>query len=404
MNKRLIILADDKPGETINWALIDSVTRQILETGSSLINDLSNLGNINGSDTGLDVYLVFNGFHVNYQHADIPAKTEAQARAAVPYILEDNLSSAPENLHFALGPQLDDTLRPVAVIARDLLDAWLNTLKDNHIRPIGAYADFNCLSVQDIGDATRVYQTPENDYIIISSNGAANRIDSDLAELVAPSLFDSNAGEFILYADTHPSWFTAQVTHRQSLTVEGFYLAYSDSISNENAINILQGEYANRASFKDLWMVWKRPMIMAGMLAFIFAGYFLVETWQLSRSIDRLDRETQTAMQEAFPGVRSINQVRSRLRASQSNATDRFLLLSEVLFDSVQENENVSVISTRYDENRGELSVSLNTGSFNDVELVKNAVARRGASLNEGASRQIDSRVVADVIIRENAS
>lgn len=398
MNQHLIIYADNANSDIMKWALFDPVSRKRLES------DEAPLKNILEESLALtvDIYLIVSSFDATLHYVDIPARTEAQARAAVPYMIEDDLSASPENLHFAIGAEGENSRRPVVVIARDILNDWLSQFYALGIKPTAVYTDINCLSTDN---TAIVYQTHHNGFVFSIPDKTAGCVEADMANLIMPHIFGQHDTSIAVYSDQQIEWLNFNNVKQYSrLSLSGFFTAFSEAILSGTSVNLLQGDFANRKSLREIWLIWQRPLVLTATLMLVFLGYFAIETWQLSRTIEQLDNDTKTAMEQAFPGVRTINQVRSRVRASQTNATDRFILLSEILFNSVQENENVSVISTRYDENRGELSVSLNTGSFNDVELVKKAVEQKGAGLTEGSSRQVDGRIIADVIVRERTS
>jgi general secretion pathway protein L len=417
---------------SVTWALIDPFYKgantktpsdhdigTCLDTGNS---SLSSLIDAYAHREDCDIYLVLSGLNALYRTVDIPAKTEAQTRAAIPYILEDELASPPEALHFAMGPNIRDNIRPALIIARDILDEWLLPFSAAGVNPKGVYIDADCMGTSD---TATIHETIDGHFITAIPDsfsddflgGFKGTLDKSLCDTVGPHIFRDYHSKLEVHSDSPLTWIgdtdanahntgmhIAEVNYRPRLSPQDLLTRFNNSIINGSSINLLQGDYMNRRSFREIWLVWKRPFILSLALMFAFIGFFAVETWQLSRNIDRIDRDTQNAMAREFPGVRSINQVRARVRASQVSATDRFILLSEILFNSVQENENISVISSRYDESRGELAVSLNTGSFSDVELIKAAIERRGAGLSEGSSRQVDGRIIADIIVRERAS
>ncbi len=399
MNKQLIIFADNDETFVVNWALIDPVAQQVIDNNCSPVNEILDHYK---TYINIDLYLIFSGFDAPLKYADIPAKTETQARAAAPFIFEDDLSAPPETLHFAIGPAIENNTRPVFIIAQDIMNSWISTINDSEMSLSGAFVDIDCL--RENKTAT-VYEKPDGNFIIISNEGMAASVEADMFDLIAPDFFKNINGPIPIYARTKPALANEQTPEQHDpLSIVDFFLCYSTAITSGKPVNLLQGTFISRKSMQEIWLTWKRPAIFFSALVLAFIGYYATESWQLSQTIARLDQETEATMKREFPGVSSINQVRTRIRSSQTNATDRFILLSAILFDSVQENEDISIISTRYDESRGELSVSLNTGSFGDVETLKNSMVRRGAGLTEGASRQIDGRIVADVTVRERVS
>ncbi|MEM6850635.1 MAG: type II secretion system protein GspL, partial [Pseudomonadota bacterium] len=71
------------------------------------------------------------GAHVALKVVELPAKTDAQARAAAPFLLEDDVAEDIDQSHLALGPahaprggEDGGTARAVAIVSRTRLAAW----------------------------------------------------------------------------------------------------------------------------------------------------------------------------------------------------------------------------------------------------------------------------------------
>ena len=58
----------------------------------------------------------------------VPVRSGARLRAALPFALEENLADDVENLHFASGVRRESGQLPVAVVAREKMGEWLETL------------------------------------------------------------------------------------------------------------------------------------------------------------------------------------------------------------------------------------------------------------------------------------
>ena len=56
----------------------------------------------------------------------VPIRSGAKLRAALPFALEESLADDVEDLHFAAGTPRESGRLPVAIVARDKMDAWLD--------------------------------------------------------------------------------------------------------------------------------------------------------------------------------------------------------------------------------------------------------------------------------------
>ncbi|MDH5622347.1 MAG: type II secretion system protein GspL, partial [Gammaproteobacteria bacterium] len=73
--------------------------------------------------------------------AEIPVRSPAKIRAALPYALEENLAEDVERLHFAAGIRQENNRLPVVVVAHDKMSSWLGRLHDAGIQPAKLLAE-----------------------------------------------------------------------------------------------------------------------------------------------------------------------------------------------------------------------------------------------------------------------
>ena len=61
---------------------------------------------------------------------DLPVRGGPRLLAALPYALEEQVATDVETMHFAAGDKRESGRRPVAAIARESLEAWLEELDE----------------------------------------------------------------------------------------------------------------------------------------------------------------------------------------------------------------------------------------------------------------------------------
>ena len=391
MTDDILIIAESDLGASLRWCQFDRVTGDHGAVHSGSINEL---GEFAKSLNSPQFYLVLEGYDAISKSIDLPAKTEVQARAAAPFILEDELAAPADETHFALGENRDGK-RQVTYIASNVIDGVLEALTGAGVILCRIYTDHGLLAADD--DILQVFQAPNSDAIISQNNGLGLRVEADYAQKLVPGLINEVEGPTHYRGD---QLALAGAEQRPPLSSNDIIARYVNGVLSGASIDLMQGAYAPTKAWGELWLVWRRAVVLTALIAAVWVGSFAYETWKLSSEIDRLDTETQAAIQEAFPNARSVAQVQARLTELRRGETNQFIQLSSILFASLQENDGTSIIGMRYDEERAEIAVSLSASSFADIEAIKSAIARRGGLLNEGGSRQDNGAILADVTIR----
>lgn len=65
----------------------------------------------------------------------LPKLTRSRLLQALPFALEEQLLSDTQELHYAIGAQLPDGKLPVAIVAKNTLEHWLNLLNTHKLSP-----------------------------------------------------------------------------------------------------------------------------------------------------------------------------------------------------------------------------------------------------------------------------
>jgi general secretion pathway protein L len=81
------------------------------------------------------VIVLLPGTMVTLHNVLVPARSASEIRMAVPFALEDQLAGKIDALYFAIGPKSADGSVPVAVIAHEALQTFLQPLKESGIEP-----------------------------------------------------------------------------------------------------------------------------------------------------------------------------------------------------------------------------------------------------------------------------
>lgn len=340
----------------------------------------------NGWAAAERVIVVVPGTDVTLHRVSLPARTEAQARAALPFALEDEVAGDVDGLHMALGPAGNGQARLAAVVSRACMDDWRGRLID-----LGLEADImvpDYLAVPAPNDEAQTLEFGGRTVVTLGPR-AGFAVESDL-----------------LPAVLGPAMEREGLAGSRNLTLDdgAFLLAVHARLRDGAPLNLLQGSFGPRRRWHFDFAFWRNA---AALLAMVLVGYGVLlgsEGWRMERNADALHARAEALFRETFPEVRRVvnpaAQMRSGLNGLRSASSDHFLRLATVLFRSLQSADQARLEALRFDQARGELVADVSYGSYRDMETIKAAVERQNARLEEGAARQMDGRTMGEIMVR----
>ncbi|WP_321392239.1 type II secretion system protein GspL [Emcibacter sp.] len=322
------------------------------------------------------VRLVLPGTKVSSRILDMPDTSEENARAAVGFLMEDNLAVPVAKTHL-VSKKLEDGKRLVLAVAHADMESWLGELKEMDIRPDEVTVDFQLLaptgqpaSVET--DGHRYFQQEQGDGFVLDRDTLGELDQNGFAgtdDMPVPSVAD-RGGLFDLFA------------------VSGALL------------NMLQGPYDTQASLMEYFKPLARVAVLALVVFVFYLGHLGLEARAWRQAADVLDSQAEILFKQAFPDVTRIVNIRAQLKSRTAGAEeggeDNFMLLNSRLFDVLAKNNEVQLDKMRYGSNDGRLYVTLSTGSFELLEGFKRELMSGSLMVQDQGARQDGTRVSGD--------
>jgi general secretion pathway protein L len=379
-----IQLRDAAPDAPLAYALASS------EPGAAAQVQRGALDAILPLAAGRRVVAFVPGSHVRLAAVQVPARTEARILQAAPYALEDQLAEDVDTLHFAIGApgQADGGAHPVAIVARERLEAWLAPLRAHGVRPDALLPETLSLPPPDgaswtgLAEAGQVtvrtgawsgFTCPLDDfatYLQIADPEARTPVRLFIARDVE---FDfSRAGRPVELLPGYGSGLEVLARHWQPAST----------------INLLQGAYSEKQDWQRLAAPWRVASALAVAWLVVSAAYFGIDTWRLGRELEAQRQDNFARCQNLFPQdcvsdlrVRElVDQKAGLLRAGGGGRAPLFDLLG-TLGAALQATPGLTLEGLEFRE--GALYLSL-TGS--DLQTLESLRAwydtRRGARLD----------------------
>lgn len=336
--------------------------------------------------------------HVLSLSVEVPGRSLGQVRRALPFLVEEYLTTDIESMHLAAGDIRRGAPTRVNLLERSLLDDWLACLNALGVRPGYLFSESELLPVAPrqaslLLDGDRVLvRTPDQAAAVDRDNLtlAIGALDVDRVVVVFGRLTDIELGQLTQELEVE----TVETPGAE--TVLEYVAAHWRAA---DAVNLLQGDYRPRQPTTIAWQRWRSVAALAAAWVAVALVTMTAEGWYAGHQADRLEAESEQLYREIFPGERRVTNPRRQLQAKLGEPTEGggtgLLELLGPLAANLGPGTRISSFS--YDRDRGELAVDLFTNGYDAVDRLKESVGRAGIPLEIVTAEQQEQGVRARV-------
>lgn len=374
MSETLILILGQSPADPVRWAFM---TNGVIEK-VDIAQSVAGLADISSRAASGHVVAVLPGEQAAMRSMAAPPRAAAKFRAAAAYLLEDELAESLENLHIAVVRR-DDGAGMTLAVKKAVMENWTDAFVEAELSPELITADFALLPTR--ADRTVLVYEPARIVGAVGLQGFA--AERPMADGLIKQLIASEAcEEVIAYGDANnerPDIPGPAIDWRGGVDDASLFHLYAEGASSAGVPNLRQGDYRKRRDWGAVAGIWRRAAVLAAASILLLAGVAIADGARLSRLAARLNQETASLHQTAFPGHINVDP-RSHARtilASQSSAP-AFLFVATRFAESLEENGQIQVDRIRYNAARGEFSISLRFSNINELENLKQELAGRG--------------------------
>lgn len=413
MAEHLVIRLGNEPQQSAHWIAVD-------DNGSRLSPPVTGPLAEAAKDIGdKSVIVLVPASSVLTTTVDLPIKSGARLRSALPFALEEQLADDVENLHFAHGKRGDDGLLPVSVVAHSQIRDWLDTLASAGINP-------NQLIPENHGLAkipgTMSMLVAENQ--IMFNDGAANEFvvqDLKPGDTVAVSgVLDNeetaSAGHLLVYCEPSDE---ARFEHDWNvlrhelgsvdinLLPDGVLPRLAVTVGANRGINLLQGQYGIKVEYGPMLRPWRTAAALLVGLVLIGFVSKVVDYYRLSAEQEELQAQFTQTYREIRPGdtsditnpARYVDALKRNLGTPVSSGV--FLPSLQQLSMALQQNESAEIEAISY--RAGIIDVRLTAPDVATLDNIQKLVSTSGrftASIQ--STDQVGEKVSSRIQIRES--
>ena len=328
-------------------------------------------------DASAELVLFVPGTEIAVLNTVLPGTSEAEAKLAAPFAIEDEVAEPVESLHIALGkkPAGQGGLRTLHVGSASVVEQWRGALDLVHSGSIMLVVEQSVLP--------KDYAIDIGPRILLSIDGKQSSFDQDMPREVLKSLAGGKG-----LALTKPDW---------ALPVLADMFAGLD-----DPIDLLQGRFRSRRSVMNF--DWRSNLGSAAFAAvFIFAllGSMLVEIWVNQRTIATLEGEIQAMVKPIFPDQQTVRNPARAVSRAVAELGDgpslTFLDASAAIYTALEDLPGAQLQGLRYEPSRSGFIARIAYSAFGDDATLKTLLSDFGIVATVGDSRQINGFVLGDV-------
>ncbi|EKN4146620.1 type II secretion system protein GspL [Yersinia enterocolitica] len=365
MNEVVLVRLGSRYRDLISWLVWSANTREILARGE--LNHAGELSLLTSYCECRELIVLAPGGDVILRSLSFPGKINQRTHRALPFLLEDEIATEPENLHMVILAR-EKSLLHIAAIDREQMRQWLAWLKDAGVTPKCIIPDVLALPHRNDGRWTALQLG--NEWLFRQEKWQGTAIDDGLLNewlLSHPELpLIQSCSPTPDSADDH--WQIELCPFPLQLLAENL---------PDKRIDLLQGEFAPASVWRGRIVSWRVPILLVTALIVMFILNQGVVYIQLVAEQQALQKQMNVLYRQIFPTEKKVinpyvqfNQHLAEASAASSN-TNLLSMLSifGALFDS---SSGLAIHAMKYDAATQQLQVHVTGPSFDSIKQIGN--------------------------------
>ena len=397
MSERLIIRLGSQVTDTINWLVGSDGEQEIIASGT--LNDAHELSTLSQRAARCLVFVLVPGADIGFFEVELPKTNRRQALKAMPFMLEDELASDVEQMHFVPGQSVGNN-QSVYVVDKSKLALWLSWLTAANITVKQMLPDWLALPLPSTDDAVSIIEL-DNQLLIRQSTEQGLTIASDwfdswlafTAEL-QPQLLLENYGASEQVTQHDANWQARDTLLPMQCLAMGV---------NQSKVNLLIGEFApaQRHTTLHLWRSVAVVSVVAVLLIFV-EKFYLIN--QLTAQKTVVMANSQAIYLQLNPDAKRLNRLKYRVKQQLKQVTSgggqsHFLPMMASLNNAFAKVPQIKPVSIKYDDKRRELRIQANADSYQQFEAFKRQLSTT-FTVTTGAMNNNGSKVNGSLTIK----
>jgi general secretion pathway protein L len=400
--EQLVVRLGANPDESIHWIVWSSQQNEIIASGE--LPDTTQLATLADRAGGRSICALVPTSDVLLKWVELPAKAGRKALAAIPFILEEEISGDISQQFFAFGPK-DGNNQAVAIFNKEKLQSWLNVIDDAGLICDQLIPDVlalplagkNTWSILELGQQLLVRKDEwaglqgERDWLI----QAINHVARQYTKLTAQTPLVNDYSGMDLADLEHLDVSVMPLELPMKVLAQGVA---------SSKFNLLQGAYKINDKVAGQWKKWR----LAGVLAVVALFTSLIdknlEQHQLNSQLTTLKAQVSSEYKRAFPNAGAYRDLRTtmerQMKALETSGGGVSMLIMLSQLRPAFEESNVKPQTMRFDRSRAELRIQAIARNYDALDKFKRQAEAQGFTVEQGSINQEDNQVIGTLSIR----
>ncbi len=395
--EQLVIRLGSQIQEPVHWLVWSAEQDEIIASGE--LPDASELSTLSDRAGNRPITALIPSSDVLLKQVELPAKAGSKAIAAIPYMLEDEITTDVDSAFFALGGR-DGEYQNIAVVQKEKLEFWLSTMQAaglvcDHIVPdvLALPHEEGKWSIMALGSQ-----------ILLRQNVWQGMQGEDVWIVPAISHHTKHQEEQVVIQQLTELAIPAIPNVEMQSALDAMPMEVLAKGAMSSSFNLLQGEFKPKKAVSGSVKKWRLAAILAGVALIATVADKGWQANQFSSESDALKAQVRAEFQRAFPEVKRIVNVRKqmnqKMKALEGNSGGTSMLVMLSGLSGAFADSNVKPQTIRFDKNRAELRLQAVAKNFESLEKFKTLAEQQGFEVQQGAINNRDDLVMGSLIIR----
>ena len=390
MSEQLIIRLASEANQLIHWLVWSESEKEII--GSGQVENAQALKQLSEKAQSRKVICLLPSVEVTLKSVKIEGALTRQMQRALPYMLEDDLASDVDKLHFSILAKEAGVVQ-VAICAKNKLQAWLEWLKEAEIEVIRFVPEVLALPIPDENKWSAIQL--DQHWMIRESDSYGWGCESEMLNTILQLRLLENPEQMIESYSVPPeknntNWQFVDAILPMQLLAEGCI---------KNKINILTGEFKVKKESSLHMQKWKSPAIAVVVLLVVILAKLFIQNHHVEQQTLQVKKQIEEMYKQAFPGQRALKYTRIKKKikgllkeTSGGNTESDFLVILNDLQPVFQADPSLKISTLKFKSEKKEIDFSVSADSFQAFEKIEKSIPDN-YQLEQGALSNNKNRV-----------
>ena len=390
MSEQLIIRLASEAHQTIHWLIWSDSEKEIIASGD--LENAQDLQLLTEKAQSRKVICLVPSVDVTLKSVVIKGNFTRQMQQALPYMLEDDLASDVDKLHFSVLAKKTD-LVDVAICFKSKLQMWLDWLADADIFCQRLLPEALALPLPEEQEWQALQL--EKQWLIRESVYQGWSCDSEMLNDILQLRLSDNPQQIIKSYSPVPKytfgqWQAEQAMLPMQLLAEGCF---------QHSFNLLTGEFSVKKESNLQLYKWKAPAIAALVLFLLLLVNLFVQTEQIDKQTLQVKGQVETVYEQAFPEQSPLrySRIKKKLKGLLANASiieqdSGLLIMLNDLLPSLKAVPSLQISTLKFNGKNQEISLAISADSFQAFEQFSSKIPTQ-YSFKQGALSNNKNRI-----------